>query len=113
MVMRDPSSNSRWTVEAVLRDRGLELAPPLVELGTPAAVREEARSRNAPVLVSRSVLARHGFHELPIAGLSFPREYVLVLPAYGEPPDEVKELIDQLRHEVQVWLRNHRLRAGA
>jgi hypothetical protein len=65
------------------------------------------------VLVSRSVLARHGFHELPIAGLSFPREYVLVLPAYGEPPDEVRELIDQLRHEVQVWLRNHRLRAGA
>jgi DNA-binding transcriptional LysR family regulator len=113
MVMRDPSSNSRWTVEAVLRERGLELAPPLVELGTPAAVREEARARNAPVLVSRSVLARHRFHELPIAGLSFPREYVLVLPAYGEPPDEVKELIDQVRHEAGVWLRDHRLRPGA
>jgi hypothetical protein len=113
LVMRDPSSNSRWTVEAVLRERGLELAAPLAEVGTPAAVREEARARNAPVLVSRSVLARHGFHELPIAGLSFPREYVLVLPAYGEPPDEIKELIDQLRHEARVWLRDHRLRSGA
>lgn len=111
MVMRDPASNSRWTVEAVLRERGLKLPPRLVEVGTPAAARQEAQARNAPVLVSRSVLAGHGFHELPIAGLAFPREYVLLLPAYGEPGDAVKELIDHLRHEVRVWLRDHRLRA--
>jgi DNA-binding transcriptional LysR family regulator len=113
MVMRDPSSNSRWTVEAVLRERGLELPPPLVEAGTPAAARQESQTRTAPVLVSRSVLAGHGFHELPIDGIAFRREYVLVLPAYGEPSDEVKELIDQLRHEARVWLRGHRLRAGS
>lgn len=112
MVMRDPSSNSRWTVEAVLREMGLDLPPALVEVGTPAAARAEAEARNAPVLVSRSVLAGHEFHELPIAGVSFPREYVLVLPAYGEPPDAVKELIDGLRHEASVWLRDHRLRAA-
>lgn len=110
MVMRDPSSNSRWTVEAVLRERDLTLPPAVVEAGTPAAARQEARARNAPVLVSRSVLAQHEFHELPIAGLCFPREYVFVLPAYGEPPDEVKELIEHLRHEAKVWLRDHRLR---
>jgi len=113
MVMRDPSSNSRWTVEAVLRERGLELPSPLVEAGTPAAARQESQARTAPVLVSRSVLAGHGFHELPIEGIAFRREYVLVLPAYGEPSDEVKELIDQLRHEARVWLRGHRLRAGS
>ena len=111
MVMRDPSSNSRWTVEAVLRERGLELPSPLVEAGTPAAARQESQARTAPVLVSRSVLAGHGFHELPIEGIAFRREYVLVLPAYGEPSDEVKELIDQLRHEARIWLRGHRLRA--
>ena len=113
MVMRDPSSNSRWTVEAVLRERGLELPPRVVEAGTPAAARQESQARTAPVLVSRSVLAGHGFHELPIEGIAFRREYVLVLPAYGEPSDEVKELIDQLRHEARVWLRGHRLRAGS
>jgi DNA-binding transcriptional LysR family regulator len=112
MVMRDPSSNSRWTVEAVLRERGLDLPPALVEVGTPAAARQEAEARNAPVLVSRSVLAAHGFHELPVAGVSFPRAYVLLLPAYGEPPDAVKDLIEHLRHEAQVWLRHHRLRAA-
>jgi hypothetical protein len=110
MVMRDPASNSRWTVEAVLREHELETPPALVEVGTPAAARQEATARNEPVLVSRSVLAGHGFHELPIDGVSFPREYVLVLPAHGEPPREVNELIDQLRHEAQVWLRCHRLR---
>lgn len=109
MVMRDPSSNSRWTVEAVLRSHGHELPPRLVEVGTPAAAREEATARNAPVLVSRSVLAGHDFYELPVDGMSFPREYVLVLPAYGEPPEPVKELIEQLRHEAGVWLRTHRL----
>ena len=113
MVMRDPLSNSRWTVEAVLRERGLELPSPLVEAGTPAAARQESQARTAPVLVSRSVLAGHGFHELPIEGIAFRREYVLVLPAYGEPSDEVKEQIDQLRHEARVWLRGHRLRAGS
>jgi DNA-binding transcriptional LysR family regulator len=110
VVMRDPSSNSRWTVEAVLREHDLELAAPLVEVGTPAAARQEAVARNSPILVSRSVLAGHEFHEIPIDGLSFPREYVLVLPAYGEPSDEVQNLIEHLRHEAHVWIRSHRLR---
>jgi DNA-binding transcriptional LysR family regulator len=109
MVMRDPASNSRWTVAAVLREHGRELPPRLVEVGTPAAAREEATARNAPVLVSRSVLAGHDFYELPVEGIAFPREYVLVLPAYGEPPDQVQKLIDQLRHEAGLWLRTHRL----
>jgi DNA-binding transcriptional LysR family regulator len=109
MVMRDPSSNSRWTVEAVLREHGHELPPRLVEVGTPAAARQEATVRNVPILVSRSVLVGHDFHELPVDGIAFPREYVLVLPAYGEPPEQVKQLIDQLRHEASVWLRTHPL----
>ena len=39
------------------------------------------------------------------AGLSFPRSYVLVLPAYGEPTGEVRELINAIREYVRVWLR--------
>jgi len=43
IVMRDPSSNSRRTVEAVLRERGLSLPPALVEAGTPTLTSQEAK----------------------------------------------------------------------
>lgn len=109
MVMRDPSSNARWTVDSVLRDRELTAAPPLTEAGTPSAARREAVSRNAPVLLSRSVLDGHGFHEVAIEDLTFRREFVLVLPAVGEPPDPVRRLMDELRHQAAVWLRDRPL----
>lgn len=113
MVVRDPASNARWTVDSVLRDRGLLAAAPLVQAGTPSAARREAIARGAPVLLARSVLAGHGFVEVPVDGLSFPREYVIVLPAVGEPPDEIRALIDELRHQAHVWLRNHPLASGS
>jgi DNA-binding transcriptional LysR family regulator len=104
MVLRDPGSNSRWTVGAVLETRGLKLPPALVEAGTPQAALREARARNAPVLLSRQVL--HGdFHELEIEGLRFPREFVLLLPAVGEPDEYVAALMDELRHQAEIWCR--------
>lgn len=106
MVVRDPSSNARWTVDSVLRERELHAAPPLVEAGTPSAARRESLARNAPLLLSRSVLAGQGFHEVAVEGLSFRRAYVLVLPAVGEPSDQVRMLMDQLRHQASVWLRD-------
>jgi DNA-binding transcriptional LysR family regulator len=83
LVLRDAGSNSRWTVEAVLRERGLEMAEPLAQAGTPQAAMREGRTKRAPVLLGRGVLRGHGFHELRIAGISFPREFVTVLPAVG------------------------------
>jgi len=56
MIVRDPASNARWTVEAVLRRRGLALARPLAEVATPAAAKREALERAVPVLLSRRVL---------------------------------------------------------
>ena len=53
--VRDPSSNARWTVDAVLAPSDLRLADPLVEAATPRAALAEARRRNAPVLLSRHV----------------------------------------------------------
>lgn len=113
MVTRDPSSNARWTVAAVLRALDLEAAAPLVEAGTPQAAIREARARVAPLLLSRQVLVGHGFHELEIEGLSFPREFVLVLPAYGEPTGDVLLLMEKLRHQATIWCRTHRLTAVA
>ncbi len=109
MVTRDPSSNARWTVTAVLREHELTAAPPLVEAGTPQAAMREARAHNAPLMLSRQVLAGHDFHEVDIEGLSFPRQYVFVLPAYGEPVGDVVILIEKLRHHAAIWCRARRL----
>jgi len=103
MVMRDLGSNSRWTVDAVLRERGLEMVAPLAEAPSPQAAKREARSHRAPILVSRHVLLGHDFHELAVDGLQFDREFVLVLPAYGEPAANVAHLADQLREVAGRW----------
>lgn len=105
MVVRDPSSNARWTVTAVLAARDLHAAEPVVEAATPRAAMTEARRRGAPVLLSRHVLAGTDFQVVPVEGLTFPRSYVLVTPAYGEPTGEVRELIEHTREYVHVWLR--------
>jgi DNA-binding transcriptional LysR family regulator len=113
MVMRDPGSNARWTVEAVLREFELSLPPALAEAGTPQAAMREARARNAPVLLSRQVLVGNDFHEVQVAGLAFPRKYVMLLPAYGEPGESVTELMQELRHEAAIWCRTQPERSEA
>jgi DNA-binding transcriptional LysR family regulator len=97
MVLRDAGSNSRWTVNAVLAERGLELATPLVEAASPRLARREARARRAPMLASRLALAGHAFHELAVEDLRFPRQFVVVLPAYGEPVGDVARLAERLQ----------------
>jgi DNA-binding transcriptional LysR family regulator len=105
MVLRDPSSNARWTVDAVLGQHDLRLAGPLVEAATPQASLAEARRLNAPVLLSRHVVARTDFVAVPVEGLEFPRSYVLVTPAYGEPTGEVRDLAERVREHIRIWLR--------
>ncbi|HET8672392.1 MAG TPA: LysR family transcriptional regulator [Thermoleophilaceae bacterium] len=101
MVVRDPSSNARWTVDAALREQGLMAAPPLVEAGTPQAALREAQARKAPVLLSRYVIRTPDFVQLRVDGISFPRSYVLLLPAYGEPTQAVARLAARLREHAE------------
>jgi len=105
MVVRDPASNARWTVDAALEAKGVKAAAPLAEAATPRAAMAEARRRGAPVLLSRHVLAGTDFTIVQVLGLSFPRAFVLVTPAYGEPSGEVRELADEIRDHVRIWLR--------
>lgn len=105
MVMRDPGSNSRWTVESVLRDHELSMPPALIEAATPQAAIREARARCAPVLLSCQVLVGQGFHQVEVEGLEFPRQFVLLLPAVGEPEESVCELMEDLRHQATIWCR--------
>jgi DNA-binding transcriptional LysR family regulator len=97
MIVRDPASNARWTVDAELRRRGLTPAPPLAEVATPAAAKREALERSAPVLLSRRVLSEPGWSTPPVEGLAFPRAFVLVVPAVGSPSGDVDALMGRMR----------------
>ncbi len=105
MVVRDPSSNARWTVDAVLGANRVAAAEPLVEAATPRAALSEARRRSAPVLLSRHVLAGTDFVVLEVEGLAFPRTLLVVTAAYRGPTAEVRELIEHIRDYVRIWLR--------
>ena len=105
MVVRDPSSNARWTVDAVLSAADASAADPLVEAPTPRAALTEARNRRAPVLLSRHIIAQTDFVPVAVEGFAFPRDFVLVTPAYGEPTGETRELIEAIREHVRIWLR--------
>ena len=100
MVVRDPAANSRETVEATLRARGLTAAKPLAEMGTTLAVKNEARRRGAPVLLSRSALVQHEMEEVEVQGLTFEREFSIVLPAHSEPDARVRAFRDHLLAHV-------------
>jgi DNA-binding transcriptional LysR family regulator len=100
MVVRDPASNARWTVDTELRRRDLEAAPPLVEAATPAAAKREAMERVAPVLLSDKVLREPIWSRVKIDGLEFPRRFELVLPAVGDPTDDTQALIARLKEAV-------------
>lgn len=100
MVVRDPASNARWTVDTELRRRDLEAAPPLVEAATPAAAKREAMERVAPVLLSDKVLREEIWSRVKIDGLEFPRRFELVLPAVGDPTDDTQRLIARLKEAV-------------
>lgn len=96
MVVRDPSSNARWTVDSMLKREGLEMAPPLAQAATPTAARQQALAHNAPVLLSRHVLGEF-FVAVPVTGLRFLRTYELVLPAGVTPDAGTQALAERLR----------------
>jgi DNA-binding transcriptional LysR family regulator len=81
MVMRDPSANTRRVVESALAARGLELSPPLAEVGSTSAARSTALTEGAPALLSR--LAVGGEDDVLVArgvqGLALERRFVFLL----------------------------------
>lgn len=105
MVVRDPSSNARWTVDAVLGAKRVVAAEPLVEAATPRAALAEARRRGSPVLLSRHVLAQSDFVAVEVEGFAFPRTYVVATAAHRGPTADVRELIEHLRDYARIWLR--------
>lgn len=105
MVVRDLRSNTRATVEAVLRERHLQLAEPVAQSPTPLVAVHESRVRGVPLLVSRQVLLGTDFVQVEVAGVSFPRSLAILLPERGEPSAEVREVIRQIEAHARIWLR--------
>ena len=98
MVMRDPSANTRRTIEAALEARGLALAPPLAEVGSTSALKATAISENAPVLLSRLAVRGNGdgLVERPVEGIDFARKFAIVTGAHATLRPAARALIDHL-----------------
>lgn len=98
MVMRDPSANTRRTIEAALEARGQSLAPPLAEVGSTSAAKATAVSEGAPVLLSRLAVGGNGegLVERPVEGIDFTRRFVILVGAHETLRPAARALIDHL-----------------
>ena len=98
MVMRDPSANTRRTIEAALAARGRSLAPSLAEVGSTSAAKATAISEGAPVLLSRLAVRGNGdgLIERPVDGIDFARRFVILLGAHENLRPPARALIDHL-----------------
>ena len=99
LITRDPEAHNRRCVETALAERGLHLAPPLIEVGSTAVAKREALERSEPVLLSALALdeARDRLHRRPVEGLSFPREFVVVCRTPSSLPRPDRDFLAFLR----------------
>lgn len=98
LVVRDPSANTRQTVDEALAARGLKLAPALAEVGSTSAAKATATSERAPVLLSAIAVGRddEDFVVKPVRGLDLTRRFVLLLGAEGSVAPAARALVDHL-----------------
>jgi DNA-binding transcriptional LysR family regulator len=98
LVVRDPSANTRQTVDEALAARGLKLAPALAEVGSTSAAKATALSERAPVLLSGISVGRdeEGFAVKPVRGLDLSRQFVLLLAAHESLAPGARALVEHL-----------------
>jgi DNA-binding transcriptional LysR family regulator len=102
MIMRDPSANTRRTVQAALEERGLVLQSPLAEVGSTSAAKATAITEGAPILLSRLALRADGqaLAARRVAGMQFPRRFALLVGAEETLTTAARALIDHLLQEA-------------
>jgi DNA-binding transcriptional LysR family regulator len=102
MIMRDPSANTRRVVQGELASRGLELAPPLAEVGSTSAAKTAALSECAPALLSRFAIERdgEGLEARRAEGVRFTRSFVLLLGAEETLTPSARALLEHLRSAI-------------
>jgi DNA-binding transcriptional LysR family regulator len=99
MILRDRDAHVRRCVDAVLAERGLAMREPLLEAASTAVAKREALDLSAPVLLSALSLdeARDRLYRRPIAGLTFPRRFVVISRSFSSLPRPDREFVDFLR----------------
>ncbi len=101
LIMRDPGANTRRIVEQVLHEKGLMLAPALLEVGCTAEVQEAARRRRAPALLSElAVASAEGLVARRVTGMSFERRFSLLLTSESSLRAGARALVDHLRSQL-------------
>lgn len=100
MVMRDPSSNTRQIVDAVLRERGVCLAAPVAEVGSTGAAITAALSGPAPALLSQLAVAACDRQMVAkrVEGVRFTRRFVVIWGAEDALGPEARAFIEYLRN---------------
>jgi DNA-binding transcriptional LysR family regulator len=99
MIMRDPGADSRRAVSERVEALGMSLAPPLAEIGSTAAALTTAIARGAPALLSSLAFSRSGKPGLvlrPLAGLRFPRRFVVLHRGTESLPPPARPLVAEL-----------------
>ena len=98
LVVRDPTANTRQTVDEALAARGLTLAPPLAEVGSTSAAKATAVEECAPVLLSAIAVERddEGLAVKRVRGLDLSRQFVLLLGSQESLSPAARALIDHL-----------------
>jgi DNA-binding transcriptional LysR family regulator len=112
MVMRDPGSNTRHTLDRALRDRGLAPAPPLVEVGSTAAAIAAAISQTAPALLSGRAVADSPLRAVRVRELELVRHFVLVTREDATPTPAVDALTAYLLETLAGGPPGHNVRLG-
>ncbi|MBI4897558.1 MAG: LysR family transcriptional regulator [Actinobacteria bacterium] len=108
LVLRDPQANTRRIVDTVLHGRGVEMASPLLELGSTAAVKSAASQRGVPAMIARLGIGpeSEGFVTRRVKGMSFPRRFVILAPGHEGFSAQGKAFLDHLLDgaaEVQAF----------
>jgi len=98
LVVRDPTANTRQTVDEALAAHGLKLGPSLAEVGSTSAAKATALSEGAPVLLSGIAVGRDdkGFAVKSVRGLDLTRHFVLLVGSQESLSPPARALIDHL-----------------
>lgn len=99
MVVRDPGADTRRCVEEVITGNGLELAPPLAEMGSTSAAKSAAWHETAPVLLSRLAVEGQGDDLVVrrVRGLRFTRRFAVLVGSEETLTPSARALLDHLR----------------
>lgn len=98
MIMRDPEASSRRLVEHELADRGLGLAPPLLEVGSAHVLKAAAKRRNQPAILPKMSLTGEKGDLLPrrVEGLPLKRAFAVLVASPEALRPKARDFLEYL-----------------